>query len=228
MNINFPNRRLLAGTLVVVALAAGCGGNGAGTATSTTVVSSTTTTAGSTTTAADTTTTASVPTTTEGITTTTTAQTTTTTTTTTPATTTTVDVATLADGSGCTPGGDELGNGIWYGYVADARETEIDFDLACWFSGDAAAQAAAEDGAESPPPNDYYIRNDNSRLRTIAVAKTAEVSWLPNPGDPSTQTRVTYADWLTARESRDAALAPGVWVTIEAGAVTVIEEQYVP
>ena len=54
------------------------------------------------------------------------------------------------------------------------------------------------------------------------------MSWLPNPGDPSTQTRVTYADWLTARESRDAALAPGVWVTIEAGAVTVIEEQYVP
>ena len=46
----------------------------------------------------------------------------------------------------------------------------VTFDLVQWFSGDAATKAAAEDGEESPPPNDYYIRNVNPRLRTLPVA----------------------------------------------------------
>jgi hypothetical protein len=116
---------------------------------------------------------------------------------------------------------------VWFGYVDSADSTSLDFDLACWFSGDGAILAAAEDGEESPPPNDYYIRNVNPQLRTIPVAATADVSWLPNSGDPSTQTTVPYADWLAGRAARTD-YQPGIWVTIAGGEATFIEEQYVP
>lgn len=224
----YPNTRstgVLLSAFAIALIVAGCGGTGSDTS-STTSTTAATTTAAPGTTAAATTTTEATTTTAEATTTTTEATATTTTTTTTEATTTTIDVNTLADGSGCTPGTDELGNGIWFGYVDSADATTIEFDLACWFTGDAAAQAAAEDGEESPPPNDYYVRNVNPQLRTITIASTAEVSWMPNPGDPSTQTVVPYADWLTGRMTRG--YQPGVWVTIEGGEATFIEEQYVP
>ena len=134
-------------------------------------------------------------------------------TTTTDATTTTIDTNSLALGAGCTPGTSVLGDGRWFGYVDSADTTSIEFDLACWFSGDEAILAAAEDGEESPPPNDYYIRNVNPQLRTVAVAATANVFWLPDTGDPSNQTTVPYADWLAGRAARGLlearALVPG-------------------
>jgi hypothetical protein len=110
--------------------------------------------------------------------------------------------------------------------VDDAAASTLDFDLACWFTGDAAALAAAEDGEESPPPNDYYVRNANPSLRTLDAESDATVAWLPNPGDPSTETTITYAAWITDREGRG--YQPGVWLTITAGAITEIREQYVP
>ncbi len=149
-----------------------------------------------------------------------------TTTTTAAATTTTSgDTEALADGSGCTPGEGDLPDGEWFGYVDMAGETEIAFDLACWFSEPAATVAAAEDGDESPPPNGYHIRNENPALRIITVAGGAQVAWMPNPGDATEQT-VTYGDWLVMREGRD--FQPAVWVTIAGGMATGLREQYQP
>ena len=151
----------------------------------------------------------------------------TTTTTAAVATTAQVDTDSLAEGSGCSPGsGEPLPDGRWFGYVEDASAGEIDFDLACWFSGDAAAAAAAEDGDESPPPNDFHVRNVNSTLRAISVSVDATVAWLPNPGDPTTEEKIPYAEWTAERDTRD--YQPGVWLTIEDGAVIEIQEQYVP
>ncbi len=174
---------------------------------------------------------ATPPTTNPTVTTTTTPVTTTTapvtTSTTAPTTTAPVDTNSLAEGSGCTPGtADSLPDGEWFGLVDEAAAEEIDFDLACWFSGDAAARAAAEDGQESPPPNDYYVRNVNPTLRTLSVADDASVTWLPSPGDPATEETVSYSDWLDGRQARD--FQPGVWLTIEDGAIVDIREQYVP
>jgi hypothetical protein len=59
--------------------------------------------------------------------------------------------------------------------VAPDRPT-ITFDLIQFFTGEAATKAAAEDGEESPPPNDYYIRNVNSRLRTLPVQSGAPIT----------------------------------------------------
>ena len=180
-----------------------------------TTAAPTTTTAAPATTAAPTTTTAApattaAPTTTAG-----------------PTTTAAPDTNSLAEGSGCTPGtSNSLPDGEWFGYVSGAAASALEFDLACWFTGDAAALASAEDGEESPPPNDYYVRNLNQLLRTLDVASDVAVSWLPNPGDPGTEATITYAGWLTGRASRD--FQPGVWLTIAGGDVTEIREQYVP
>ena len=131
-----------------------------------------------------------------------------------------------ANGSGCTPGGDDLGSGRWFGYVTSATAADIEFDLACWFTGTAAVDAAAEDGEESPPPNDYYVRNASDRVRQVIVQADTRVIWLPDPGDPSTTTEVSYDAWVTGRSSRLAQL--GVWLTTVDGVVTAIEEQFVP
>jgi hypothetical protein len=103
----------------------------------------------------------------------------------------------------------------------------VTFDLIQWFEGDAAARAAAEDGQESPPPNDYYTRNVNPRLRTLPITAGARI----------TLTR------LTAGQSGGNAAGPvpadlatvaasGVghifWATVQGGQIQALEEQYVP
>ena len=128
-------------------------------------------------------------------------------------------------GSGCTPGVEQLPDGEWFGYVDSVTSAHIEFDLACWFSGTPAAEAAAEDGEESPPPNDYYIRNTSSETRTVAVSAAVEVSRLVDTGGAELEA-ISYDDWASGWDSRN--YQPGVWITIEGGAVVDITEQYVP
>lgn len=131
-----------------------------------------------------------------------------------------------ASGSGCLPGTDELSDGRWFGFVADADENGLRFDLACWFSGSAAVDAAAEDGEESPPPNDYHIRNVSDLLRDVGVAASVPVGWLPIPGDPASTETIAYEQWRVDRVSRE--FQPGIWLEIRDGEAAIIEEQYVP
>lgn len=215
--------RMAIALAAIALVAVACGSEDA--RTSTTVAASTTSTQAVATTAPTTVppttaapTTTSAPTTTDEPTTTTTSS---------PTTTTAPDTNSLADGSGCTPGTTgTLPDGEWFGYVTATTTGQLEFDLACWFTGNAAADAAAEDGEESPPPNDYYVRNANDMIRTLDVAGEAMVRWLPSAGDPSTEELVAYSDWLTGRAGRD--YQPGVWLIIEGGAITDIQEQYVP
>ena len=83
----------------------------------------------------------------------------------TPATPATTEPAVLADGRHPV-----------YLKTVDASGRTITFDLIQFFMGDAATKAAAEDGEESPPPNDYYIRNVNPRLRTLPVEAGAPIT----------------------------------------------------
>jgi len=103
----------------------------------------------------------------------------------------------------------------------------VTFDLIQWFEGDAAAKAAAEDGQESPPPNDYYIRNVNPRLRTLPVASGARI----------TLTRQTVgqgggnaAGPVPADLAAVAASGIGhlFWATVRGGQIQALEEQYLP
>lgn len=130
-----------------------------------------------------------------------------------------------ASGSGCTPGAGQLPDGDWFGYVDSATAAHIEFDLACWFNGTPAADAAAEDGEESPPPNGYYVRNSSNDLRTVPMSAIAAVARLINTGGPDLES-VPYDTWSSGWSSLD--YQPGVWITIEGGAIVSIVEQYVP
>lgn len=132
-----------------------------------------------------------------------------------------------AIGSGCTPlSTDTLPTGRWFGFVQEAQAEQLTFDLACWFTGEAAAEAASEDGEESPPPNNFYIRNESDALRVHPVDSATTVEWLPDPGDPASAEVVTYEDWLVGRPRP---YDPGVWITTtDDSHVIKIEEQYVP
>ena len=129
-----------------------------------------------------------------------------------------------ASRSGCTPETDQLAAGEWFGYLTDLSETEISFDLACWFEGAAADEAAEEDGRESPTLGGYYARNDSDDLRTIDVGPGTVVSWVPDPSDLSSFETVEYLVWYAARAERP--FQPGVWLIIEAGDIVAIEEQF--
>jgi hypothetical protein len=131
-----------------------------------------------------------------------------------------------AEGSGCNPGPGTLGDGEWFGYVVATTESEVEFDLACWFTGEAASRAASEDGEESPPPNDYYVRNENSTIRSQEVADGSQVVWYRDPGDPGSETSTGYAGWITERQVGES--MPGVWLRISEGQIVQIQEQWVP
>lgn len=120
-------------------------------------------------------------------------------------------------GSGCTQGDATfLPEGEWFGHVVSASGTAIEFDLACWFTGEAAAIAAAEDGEESPPPNDYYVRNDDPLVRSLPVSPDVEVTWYPT-GDPTSEVTVAFSEWIDGVTTRG--LSFGVWLEVIDGEV---------
>jgi hypothetical protein len=113
---------------------------------------------------------------------------------------------------------------------------ELHFDLAAWFDGDDAIRHAAEDGAESPPPNDYYIRNVDPTVlvREVAAEVTVTSVWYhqSETNDLSSQP-ISFEELVEALtgEVDDSILAMRFspwWVTIEDDVVVAIEEQYIP
>ncbi len=131
-----------------------------------------------------------------------------------------------ADGSGCTPGSSTtLPDGTWFGFVTTSDADSVEFDLACMFTGEAAIEAAAEDGEESPPPNDYYVRNENDAVRVVPVSGSATAVYYPT-GDPTGETEGTFDDWRSIVEERGPFF--GVWLEVVNGEATAIREQWVP
>jgi hypothetical protein len=132
-----------------------------------------------------------------------------------------------ASGSGCDPGSGDLPDGIWAGFVRAIGTDSIDFDLVCFFVGDAANAAATHDGAEEVPvPNDYYIRNENPTVRQVAFAGDATVYVL-------TEVQLSPEPWETWVADPDSGLqCPGddclVWIYVNTGVITEAVEQYRP
>ena len=131
----------------------------------------------------------------------------------------------VAEGAGCDTGDGDLADGRWFGVVEALSTDSVELDIACWFIGEDAVIAAEEDGAESPPPNDYYVRDESADTTTVAVAPDATAVFYPT-GSPDGETG-TVADLLAASEDRDG-FPYGVWVEIADGVVTSLEEQWVP
>lgn len=130
-----------------------------------------------------------------------------------------------AQGSGCTPTSETtLPDGRWFGLVTSTTESSIEFDLACWFTGDAAI-AAAESAGEEPPPNDYFVRNNNELTRELPVAQDAEVTFYLS-GDPTSEVQGDVPAWRGILNDRG--IPFGIWVQTSGGEVTSVEEQWVP
>jgi len=123
----------------------------------------------------------------------------------------------------------EAGRHPVYLKTVDPDRRTITFDLIQFFTGDAATKAAAEDGKESPPPNDYYIRNVNSRLRTLPVAADAPIT--ANTLTAQSSGSATKNVPLTLEELAGYFPASGAdpfWITVDGGQVTRIAQQYLP
>jgi hypothetical protein len=140
---------------------------------------------------------------------------------------------TAAPGPTTAPAGNEpavLENGRHPVYLktVDPDRRTITFDLVQFFTGDAATRAAAEDGKESPPPNDVYIRNVNSRLRTLPVAAdapiTANTLTAQSSGSATKNVPLTL-DELAGYFPAD---ADPFWITVAGGQVTRMAQQYLP
>ena len=113
-------------------------------------------------------------------------------------------------------------------------KTSVIADYAQFLTGKAAATAASAHGDESPPPNDFYIVNDNKKLRTLVVKSGISVKLTARDDGTSEPNgyKVTLAKWTSyfaAPADNTQSITKGpYWFTITNSVVTGIEEQYTP
>ena len=122
------------------------------------------------------------------------------------------------------------------GYVTaiDVPGRTVTFDLLQFLTGEEAKRAYTKDHPEDPgwPPNDYYIVNENSRLRTLPVGAGAAttVIWLGDGADPEKISFDQLPDYFASHPdpNGDHLWYAPFWLTVDDGQVIAIEEQYIP
>ena len=133
---------------------------------------------------------------------------------------------------------------VVFAYVTAFDGVDVTADYAVFLSGEEAHVAAREDGvigADETVPNDFYIRNDNPLLRTLAVAEGAPVLLQTCfvDGPCVRETAVSLAQWAELLaggfptdlpegwQSYGGGALP-YWLTLQDGVVVQIGEQYLP
>lgn len=119
----------------------------------------------------------------------------------------------------------------------DVGKRTITFDLIEFLTGDAAKQAwqKANPGSTDGPDNDYFIVNDNPKLRTLPVADPVEFK-VVDPEHPSGtadksisfEGATAYFVALKPDQSDHRLYWDPFWITVANGVVTKIEEQFLP
>jgi hypothetical protein len=133
-----------------------------------------------------------------------------------------------AAGSATTSSGTDFG--FIRSWTAKTGTFYLRFDRAVLLTGKAADDASAAHGGESPVPNDYYIQNDNPRLREVAVADQARVigsqqlTGSPGPNPSSLKALLTFVH----NGGPQAAATPFHLKYDANGLVVRVQEQYVP
>jgi len=133
----------------------------------------------------------------------------------------------------------ELEDGRHFGFIrsVDPEAMTLVLDLAYFLTGEEANEAAAERGYEVPVPNDYFIVNDNPRLRTLVLSPDLRlrlIDWnrcceLSLDGDLEVfATAIERGDAVTVGDSVYHGARSPYWLEIEGGRVVLIEEQYLP
>jgi hypothetical protein len=123
--------------------------------------------------------------------------------------------------------GSALTDGRYFGFITSiaAGGTSVKFDVAQLFTGDAAVKAAAEDGGDSPPDNDYWIRNNSPATRTLAVAAGATLCIPTDPAKPTENTKVTPERFTKYAADGEPNAA---WIDVRGGDVERVEAQFFP
>ena len=129
--------------------------------------------------------------------------------------------------------------GILVAVGANQDPPRLVIDVEQWFTGDAATQAARQDGqlppGETSVPDGYYIRNQSPRWRTIPIdpATTVSLTVWPNGqvGAPQVMPLDRFGALfnVVAGGPRADALHVGpYWITVRDGKVVAIHQQYLP
>lgn len=113
----------------------------------------------------------------------------------------------------------------------------LTIDYVQFLTGQAAIKAAIADGVIKPGEtldNDYYIRNQNPKLRTFIILAAAPVTTETyfSSGSPVGKASLSLAELMSAMSPADAAngsmRAAPWWITLKNSTVTKIAEQYIP
>lgn len=124
----------------------------------------------------------------------------------------------------------DLADGRHYGIlkVFDPKKRILLIDVVQFLTGEAAEKAAREDGEEA---YDYYVRNQNTRVRVLGYAASAPIVvntlTAEETGSSTKDTQVTeakFASYFAKGEAQQRMF----YVTIAGGVVTKINEQFLP
>jgi hypothetical protein len=117
-----------------------------------------------------------------------------------------------------------------------AEPATVKYDLAYFLTGEEAVQAAKEHGDEAPPPNDYYIVNDNPRLRTAPLAADVDLVFLDWDHCCDVTFPASLTDFARALDEGEMRIDHHVykgrlspyWLIARDGQIVRVEEQYLP
>ena len=132
-----------------------------------------------------------------------------------------------AHGSGCVVADYvTLPNGVWFGFAEAVGGGAIDFDLACFFTGEAAVTAAGEDGEEA---FDFYIRNKVTVTYEVPIAAGARAWYIDMTSSDGNPVEIPLATWPTPDSFQDCPSDHcAVWLYVNGLQATGIVEQYLP
>jgi hypothetical protein len=130
-----------------------------------------------------------------------------------------------------------LEDGKHYAYIkeVDVQDRHLTVDVIQFLTGEEANQAYFEEtGDSSGVPNDYFIKNENARLRTLDVSDDVNVTlaWFDTTndagGEDSFEDPATFEDLPEYVSERPSGTTTPYILTLDGGTVVDIKEQYVP
>lgn len=121
------------------------------------------------------------------------------------------------------------------GFVVSTAATgtpSITIDYIEFYTGETAIEKALEDGSDVVEmdeygyyiPNDYYIRNNNTRLRTFPINVGCLIKMIPELSGPDASETVTYTVFAQRVNERKRLMT----INVINGSVTWMEEFYTP
>ena len=127
----------------------------------------------------------------------------------------------------CDTDGNELADGVWFGFVRNLSLRAVTVDVACYWAGDGAAALAVFEGHD---PVLFYLGNDDPETFDVPLDAAGVAHWVDD-AEEATPEPIPMSQWPVAGStfSRE---CPGdlcgIWLYINDGVATEIVEWYLP